>query len=928
MKMCVLTFLFSLSCAMAQKVTTIRIEPIDQSSIVQSILPFSEGDAFENRLIDVSKKLLMATERFERVDVEWRADSGEIFIHSVPREYFEDIGWSGDKVDGSGDMQRACIEVNEPKPMTQERMSQITRCLLGRIQGQGFLDASVQLGTEGDRLVVHVVSGSRYLVSGVSVEGMTAIKVDQISKVLTNKPGKIFQPGQLDHDTRALLSALMDRGYLLAEVFKPSAQIDPSLKQVKILWRVHEGVALDIQFEGDYTSHAPLQRLREREDTFPKWFVDEIVDDIETSKRREGYLDATVKVTKTQINDSLERIVIDTNEGKLYRQNAPDWIGISDRPSIMGAYKAVAQFRNNRPFQEEEYRSALKEVFANQLMRRGYLDFQIRSIDFVIDRDNARVTPTFYAQEGDRYVLTRAEILGLPSGLEELQEARDLRKLFILGETLDLAAVEEYQVELQRALVGLGYLDAQVERNIQTTPGALEFEILVKPGPEYHVAKVFLKGLKRTHYDVLRREVLLNPGDVFSADLVRDATAHLFRLGIARSVDIRVFEKDPELRLVYVVVDIVEAARFRFEIGPGFGTLDGVRGVFKGTYANIGGTARRLSLYAKANRKLGESSLPPPAIRKVNGVDTEFPALNPEEVPFLQRKITLEYFEPSLFSLPLDGRVTYSNVKEELRTFSVLSNGIQTSVDYRLSGRWNFRTLYSLEFSDPFNVVQTEDVANNIAKRNEVLARRRLTALGEVVTADYLDDSFNPKRGIRSQLTTNFYDRDFGGQANFWQMEVKQDFFWPLLTVKKTRYVGFSFSVMTGFSDVYGDTLEVPVQKRFRVGGENSVRGFGEAAINPSNRVGGDSYINFMSEINFPLKFDVDALLFFDGGNAFATNSGYKPWDLRYGTGFGLRWNTPVGPLKIGYGFIMDPQTDVNGGREPMGHFYLGVGPL
>jgi outer membrane protein insertion porin family len=118
------------------------------------------------------------------------------------------------------------------------------------------------------------------------------------------------------------------------------------------------------------------------------------------------------------------------------------------------------------------------------------------------------------------------------------------------------------------------------------------------------------------------------------------------------------------------------------------------------------------------------------------------------------------------------------------------------------------------------------------------------------------------------------------------------------------------------------------------VGGEGSVRGFREKSISPRDRDGGDSYFSFMSEFYIPIAYGFDLLGFFDGGNAFKSNRAWKPWDLRYGAGPGVRVNTPVGPLKFGYGFILNRRCEVSvspcpsGKFDPIGTLYFGVGPI
>jgi outer membrane protein assembly factor BamA len=236
---------------------------------------------------------------------------------------------------------------------------------------------------------------------------------------------------------------------------------------------------------------------------------------------------------------------------------------------------------------------------------------------------------------------------------------------------------------------------------------------------------------------------------------------------------------------------------------------------------------------------------------------------------------------------------------------------------------WIFTTSYDLEFSDPFNI---QPAANTDADQAR---KKRLTAATEDVLVEYVDDSFSPQKGSRSKLSLNLYDKRLGGNVSFWLTSARETIYLPVWTIKKNRVLGFSLSLNGGISGPYEETAEVPVEKRFRVGGENSVRGYGENAINPAGFEGGDSFFSFMSELYIPVAWGVDFLGFFDGGSAFKSNGEFHPWDLRYGVGPGIRWNTPVGPLKFGYGFILGRKTDTQGNyTEPMGHFYFGVGAL
>jgi len=898
-------FLFMSSGLVAEeRIKTLRIIPQDQEETVLAILPLKKNDAVDQTTIDISKRLLLATEKFEQVDITWKGDSGLFSVSVIPKLYFEKVKWMGDPVKKQGKIQKKCVRINESVNLTEKRVSQITRCLLNNLQGKGYLDAHVLLEAADQTLQIHVKLSAIYMIEKIDFAGRSAIKEKYLARKLSNKVGHPFLPNKIEEDSKKILRAFFDNGFYLAEVFKPKLLVDPKAKTIKIGWAVRENQKMEIRFTGDVRSNRYLKELIEREESFSKWFAEELVDTMLTELQQDGYLAAKVDVESEFDQEGVKVISLKTDRGKRYFLKAPDWIGISKKDEFNKYYDRFSELREGRAFQEEKYRETVYEDFANLIFSKGYLDLEIRNIDFVRDDEKANVTPFLYIVEGKQYLVEEYSIQGVPREFRKISELRELEKAIKVGRIFDTLKIDRLQNDLIRGLVAKGFLDTRLERDIQRTETGLKITTTIYSGPRYKIEKVLIRGARKTKYSVIRREVLLKKGDYYEKERVEDTLAQIFRLGIARNVDISVFERDRERGLAYVLVDLSEGPRFRFEVGPGYGTLDGVRATFRGTYANIAGTARRLNLRVKANRELEGSTTP-------TGV------LDPKEVPFIERRVVLEYFEPTIFTFPLDGRLLLAHKKENEERFSLLTYEFTSALEYRLSRHWVFSTRYSFAFSDPFNVI----IALNTQATDP--SNKKLTSVGETITISYLDDTFNPIKGLKTRLLFDLYESALGGDVNFWQTSIKQDFFYPLWVFTKTKVLGVALSVQSGFAKRYAETVEVPVEKRFYVGGENSVRGYGEKAINPPGREGGDSFFSFMTELNIPIYKGFDLLGFFDGGNTYESITAFNPLDLRYGAGVGARWNTPVGPIKAGFGFILFRKSG-----EQIGRFYLGVGPL
>lgn len=905
-------FIFSALLTVGQiTIDRIVVEPSSESEDIANSLPFKAGDVFEERYPDLAERLLKATEQFEDVKVEWDSDSRQILVRVHPHLYFDTFEWSGDLVSGRSDIERLCFRLNETINLTQERLSQMNRCIVGDLQAAGFLDASVGLNADGTTLQIEVDKGNVYTVSSTQISGIPPSLERELARRLTTEVGKPFQPTSTRGDTAFILKELLKKGYFYAEVFQPLVQVSPEKHSVALQWNAKQGPRFEVRFLGEYLSTKPLDEMIAREETFPKWFVEELQDQITSELRAEGYLDTEVIIRRKMQSNGVELIKLVTVKGDKYTTLSPDLVGVLNFNDVKRVVDDIPALSAGRSFNSKEYKSAVNDTLVSELYSEGYLDLQVRGIDFTIDKEKARVRPVIYLAEGDGYFIQNVHIEGLTPDVEDMSEWSDFEKRIKTGQSFDQLAIDELKVELQRALVAQGYLDADVVLGYEKATRVVNISVILKLGPRYRVAQILVRGANKTKESVLRQEADLEPGDLFLDDSVREGIDNILRLGIVRSVDFRVLEKDPQSGHVFVLIDIVEAARFRFEIGPGYGTLDGIRGVFKGTYANIGGTGRRLSLFAKANRKLEEYRTPDAA---------DF--LDPREIPFIERRISLEYFEPRFLTLPLDGRLTFANSKQDFPSFGLFKNTFSAALDYRLNRFFLLTSQYDLEYQDPFNVkkgINTRAFDDEEAKT--------LTSLTQIVLFQFLDDTFNPIKGFRTRLVGSLYHDAFGGDQNFWQTTIKQDFYYPVWRIKKDRTLGFALSLNSGFSDAMKPTREIPVTKRFYVGGESSVRGFDDQSINPKGRVGGNSYFYFQTEVNIPVAFGADLLGFLDAGNLYAENSGWKPWNLRYGAGGGVRWNTPVGPLKIGYGFNLHRRR-IDGKIEPIGAFYFGVGVI
>lgn len=526
----------------------------------------------------------------------------------------------------------------------------------------------------------------------------------------------------------------------------------------------------------------------------------------------------------------------------------------------------------------------------------GYQDFKIEGSTVVFNEDKSRVYITIHLTEGPRYYFGWTSFEGNTVYTDaELLEALEYRK----GKIFSQSKFDDTIRAVQEKYADKGYLKATVkpEKTYNQDSHELDVRFRVMENTIVYVDHVDVEGNQATKTYVLKREVVLKEGDVFSAAKIRKSQERIMNLGFIDDAQVAINPTaDPDK--VDVGFDVIEGKPGMLTAGAGMSSIDGLIGTLSLQHLNLFGRAQRTSVAWQFGSRVNDYSL----------------------------SWTTPWFRGKPTSLGLDLFNT-----RRLRPFSSASMAFN---ERRVGGRvrvgprfqndkYQLNFYYAYEKVTIFNVEQ--QFLSTLSQGTSVTS----SVMAEFVR-DTRDNIWDPTRGCRTSVGVQISGGPLQGDVNFYKPSFNHSYNWKLFTIGDYPFV-LSFANRFGFVGRYGNTETIPVFERYFLGGPDTVRGYNiTAQVGPA--FGGRVFDVFNTEFKFPLARErkrtvVQGAFFLDIGNAWDsfgdmnTTFGSDTRRLKAGAGFGIRFTTPAFPIRLdwGYGFNHKP-----GERRSEIYFTLG----
>ena len=823
----------------------------------------------------------------------------------------------------------------------------------------GYLRAKVEASTEiahapdSAVLTFTIDSGPRAVIGRVVVARDTEVSREAIMRQIDAQPGHVFQRARIQERLDNYVRDLKNRRYYEAD---GSLQADPSDdgRTVDLVIAITTGLPVTVRFDFKGGAPVPADRLKElapleREGSVDEDLLEDSETRIENYLRQEGYWKADVTVRREPTDTGLT-IVFEVNRGRQYRVAAPTEIrGVRAVP--VGEVAALVALQPGELFVESKL-SAGVTVIREFYRQRGFAAVDLKSGVNETDAprtadasvpEQAYVRAAIVVTEGSQSTVGDVRILGATT--IRADELRPLVKI-AAGD----AYFEPRIVDARDALIG-EYLNrgfAGVAVNVALSASAdhtrVDLTFTIQEGPQSIVDHILIVGNAHTKPDVILRELQFKPGGPLGLQDQFESRRRLSALGLFRRVQITALthgtgnERD-------VLVTVEEAPATSIGYGGGveaFTTLrqgpDGQaedkvefapRGFFDIGRRNLFGANRSVNLYTRVSLRPNQGSDDPEDPGSSSG--------------FIEFRVVGTYRQPRWFGA--NDFMVNAVVEQAARTtFNFARKGVNVDVVRRLSPALRVSGRYSLSSTRTFDErLSLEDQATI----DRLFPDVRLSGFSGALARDTRDDLLDPTRGTFLSGEGSLAARALGGQVGFVKTYV-QGFTFHKLPGRRT--VVFASRAALGLANGFprevqptgpdGNPLplppvtvdDLPASERFFAGGDTTIRGFALDSVGAPNTIspdgfptGGNAVVLLNGELRFPVWKDVGGVVFLDGGNVFRRANQFDMGELRGSYGFGLRYKSPVGPIRLDLGFKLDRRV-VAGVLEPPTalHFSLG----
>jgi outer membrane protein insertion porin family len=710
-------------------------------------------------------------------------------------------------------------------------------------------------------------------ISAVQIQGNVRAERETIRSYLQLKEGQPYDAAAADRSLKALFGTGLFSDVVI--------EMQGSTLVIKV---TENPIINRVAFEGN--NKIEDDKLRDEvqsraRQVFTRARVQSDVERILTIYRRGGRYNASVEPKIINLEQGRVDLVFEINEGDVTGIKRITFVGneaFSDgtlRGKVRTAESAWWRFLSSDDRFDPDRLNLDRELLRKFYLSEGYADFRVVSAVAELSPDRDGFFLTFTISEGERYKFGEVDVSTRFPGLDI-----DVLKTYLPmseGDWYDSTDVEKTIATLTDIVGALGYAFVEVRPNIRRNKDdkTVDVNFEVQEGPRVYVERINISGNTRTLDKVIRREFRLAEGDAFSSAKLRRSQERLRSLGFFEKVDIAAAPGSAPDK-TNLEVQVVEQSTGEISFGAGYSTTAGIVGDISIKERNLLGKGQEIRL----GLSLGTLS---------TNIDLSF-----TEPYFLDRNMVAGF---DIFRT--------SNDRQSVANYSDASVGFALRSGWAYSEHTRQIVRYTLRQTNIFNVTPWASPV--------VQAQAGYTTVSEVsetIAWDTRDTRINTTKGFLLRNTLAVAGAI--GTEQYVRTTADAVYFQSIID-DVVISVGGSLGVVLPYNNTY-----IKLNNLFFLGGDN-LRGFAVAGVGPrdagtADSLGGQYFYTTTTELSFPLygipkELGLLGKAFVDTGSLWgnqATNFGASVLDnslMRVGTGFGVQWISPFGPIRVDYSF-------------------------
>jgi outer membrane protein insertion porin family len=861
---------------------SVRIDGQPNGEDMAELIPVKEGEEFSLKKVTNSIKHIYRTGLFSDVQVLKEGEQEIQLTFLLSRRYFiRKIIFRGGQKAARKDLKESLLSLSEGSFFSDAKVNRAVGELKEALTRKGYFQPEIEALTERNfksptvNVIFEIGSAKRYIIKKIAFSGEKIFTEVGLKREMKIEEGDVYIPSALEEDLTRLKEFYGSKGYQRTEISVEEVRFDETERGVYLSLGIIPHEKIEIVVEGAQVPFRLLEPIWEPR-IFEEWGLDEGEAKIIAYLRKKGHLFCSVTSSIEKVDNEM-RVVYKVTPGEKFRITDVSFEGLEYFTS--GGLKEKLASEANVPFSSWINGEKLYGLPAD-------IEFLYKTRGF----HDARVTFNFYAQEKN----IRAHFFveeGAQEKIEKISfEGTDLfNKETLLKQISGSEGGFFYQPNLQNDIERLGsfYLNqgvrgtkirARIERS-----GENLFSVffILKEGQKVKIDRIVIAGNIVTKRRTIIRELRVKVGEYAFYERIRESKRRLEKLSVF--TEVKIYEIPISADKENLIISVREGKRNYAGLGVGLETRSErqtfvlwnnpvrLRGTAEFIKSNVFGSAAQLSLVG--------------------------------QLSFKERRGVLSWEQPYFFGFPMQ---TYMNAwleREERESFTFDRQGLSLTAIKSVSKDLLFLTTMRWARTN-FVILLIEE-----SEVDRQLRPFSATSISGSFVWDKRDEPFNPRKGFFLSFVLERAFPLFKSKSNYLKSFIKYKQFIPIFS-------GITFSAASRLG-LGGGRKPIPVHERFFAGGSNSFRGTRFDELGPKDPIslkpiGGEALLLLNFELTFPLIpaiKDLSGALFYDKGNVFEETKHFSMSALKDAVGVGIRYQTPLGPLRLEVGWNLDEES-------------------